>query len=743
MDDLDFSEIWNIIKKRKWFLIIFILTVLMGTTFYIFMAPRVYEAKARVLVNLEKPDPVNLTNNLPKEFKGKEFFETQVALIKSRSLIKNVITKLKLTENKEFQTNDSLLTELSTWFKSLVMNLGFNKNLPESIKPDPYGLLIDQIIDERLDVRQVNDSRVLEISFQGESPRLVAEITNALTHEYIAKTLEWYKAADGNTVGWMNNKLMDLNAKLKESENKLQEFKQKRSFIETKGGRDLVSKKWNEISQELTKAATARLRLETQIQELKALKDDPLKLLLSQPFLFNNNLSELQKNYIALNNELNSLLRSKTSQHPDVVLLVKRLGLLDRKIPSEVDNFLSSLTIKLKAAVNQEKSLERILERQRKIIMKTDNDFLQFRFLKQEVELNEKLYNEISNRKKELEVTSNFNSSNVSIVDPAETPYSPVKPKKGLSLILAFLSSSFVGLLLIFFRESQDKTLKMEEDFDDHHPYFYWGSIAKIPKKNLSSSLANPEEFRSLKTEFLLKTKDSSNKIFLVTSPTPEEGKSFITLNLAISLGISGKKVLVIDGDFYNSKISSMFDSQQKPGYLDNLSDFKHDGETYNSKISSIFDSQQESGYPDNLPDFNRIYHRTNFKNVWVTPSGNVTRENSKTSDVFFSDPFQHFLKGAEDRWDYILIKAPPILATPDAKVLENYCHGVLLVLQSGDHDPVGVGKVFNQFISEKPKQRIDDNGKPRSQKKLMGVVINKVDRKYKEIEYSYYRKLG
>jgi polysaccharide biosynthesis transport protein len=715
MNELELKDILEIIKKRKAFLIVFVLVVTLGTAFYSFTANPIYKAKARVLVNLEKPDPVHLTNNLPDDFKGKEFFETQLALIKSRSLIRNVIKKLNLTESSEFQSEEpAFLTDLRAWFKSLAIKLKLKDVSSKSYKPDPNSLLIDQIM-ERLQVEQVRTSRVLEISFQGKSPPLVAEITNALTNQYIYKTLNLYNKSDGNIAGWLDKKLRDLNVKLKDSENALQQFKQKTNFIEAKGGRDLVSTKWSEISQELTKASSERLHLETRIQELKALKDEPLKLLLSQSFLSNANLAGLQKDYIALNSELNSLLRSKTSQHPDVVLLNKKLSLLNQKIPNEVDNFISSLTIKLNTAFNKEKSLERVLENQKKEIMKTDNDFLQFRFLKQEVELNEKLYSEISNRKKALEVTSNFNSSNIRIVDSAEVPYSPIKPNKGLNIILAILSSIFVGLFLVFLKESQDKTLKMDTDVDDHLPYYLCGSIATIPKKSLSSSFSDPDEFRSLKAQFLLKTKDSPNKIFLFTSPKPGEGKTFITSNLAISLGNSGKKVLVVDGDFYNSKISSLFNCTMKVGYLDNLN------------------------------DCNKIFHETSFKNVWVAPSGGQTLETKKSSDVFFSESFRFFLKEAEARWDYILIKAPPVLATPDARVLEKFCHGVFLVLPSGVYDPASVQKIFNQFDSGKPKPKAEDNGKQHMHgpTKLMSVVINNVDRKYKKIEYSYYQNMG
>ena len=716
MDDFDLKEIQQIILKRKWFLIIFVLAVTLATTLYSFTATPIYEAKTRVLVNLEKPVPVKFTNNLPDDFKGKEFFETQVALIKSRSLIRNVIQQLELSENPEFQSDKpTVLTDISVWFKSLFFDMSLKDAPSESFKPDPNSLLIDKIM-ERMEVKQVKTSRVLEISFQGNSPPLVAEITNSLTHEYMLKTLALYTASEGNTAGWMDNKLRDLNIKLKNSENKLRKFKQKKGFIEAKGGRDLVSNKWTEISKELTKAATARLRLETQIQELKTLRDDPLKLLLSQPFIFNSNLTELQKNYMDINNELSSLLRSKTPEHPDVALLTKKLHLLKQRIPSEVDNFLSSLTIKFKAAVSQEKAMERVLERQQKTIMKTDDDFLQFRFLKQEVELNGKLYNEISNRKKELEVTSNFNSSNISIVDSAEIPYLPVKPNKGLNLILAVTLSTFGGILLIFYQESQDKAITTEADFDDHPPYFFWGSVAKNPKINLASPFTHPDEFRSLKTQFLLKTNDSLNKIFLVTSPKAEEGKTFIAVNLAISLSNSGKKVLVIDGDLYNSKIASIFNSAQKPGFL------------------------------DDLRNGNQIVHKTNFNNVWVAPSGGVaTLENMPRPDVFLSKAFQAFIKEAEKRFDYILIKAPPVLATPDAKVLEKHCHGVILVLQSGAHDPVDVQKIFNRFVPWQIKQKAISNGKRDTHEpaKLMGVVINKMDRKYKEIEYNYYQKLG
>ena len=705
IDDLNLNDALKIIKKRKWFLIVFILAVTLGTALYSFNANPIYEAKARVLVNLEKPSPVNLTNNPYDDFKGDEFFETQVALIKSRSLIKNIIKQLKLTESTEFQSEHTpFLNNLNAWFNSLATKLSLKDKVSESIEPDTHSLLIDQIM-ERLQVKQIKSSRVLEISFQGKSPPLVAEITNALTHEYMVKTLEWYSDSDGNTESWVDDKLRDLNIKLKNSENKLRQFKLKKNFIEVKEGRDLVLNKWNEISKELTKAASVRLRLETQIQELKALRNDPLKLLLSQPFLFNANLSELQKKYIDVNNELSSLLRSKTPQHPDVVLLTQKLNLLNQRIPSEVDNFLTSLTINFKAALNQEKALENALKKQQNTIMKTDDDFLQFRFLKQEVELNEKLYNEILNRKKELAVNSNFNSSNISIVDSAEVPYFPVKPRKGLNIILAMLISTFVGFMLIFFQESQDKSFKTEEDFEDNFPYLVFGSVASIPKKNLLSSFCYPEEFKSLKTQILLKTKDSPNNLILITSPKPDEGKTFIVSNLAVSLGNSGKKVLIVDCDFYTSKIGAIFDVNEKYGYLDSLS------------------------------DCNKIFHQTKFNNVWVAPPGGETLKNKITSDVFFSDRFKYFLNEAKSRWDYILIKAPPALAAPDAKVLENYCGSVILVIESGANDPVSVSKIFNQLISGKP-----DVDKP---DRVIGVVINKMDRKYKEIEYRYYQQLG
>lgn len=127
------------------------------------------------------------------------------------------------------------------------------------------------------------------------------------------------------------------------------------------------------------------------------------------------------------------------------------------------------------------------------------------------------------------------------------------------------------------------------------------------------------------------------------------------------------------------------------------------------------------------------------------THFGKGKKGNKVIPDVLLSNVFQAFLKEAEKRWDYILIKAPPVLATPDAQVLEKYCHGVILVLQAGVHDPVSVQKIFNQFAPLQTKQRAEDNEKPHTHEpaKLMGVVINKMDRKYKKIEYSYYQKLG
>lgn len=723
MEEFDLKEIWKIIKKRKWLLIGFVLCATLGSALYSFTVKPVYEAKTRVLVNLEKPIPVNFESNLREESKGKEFIETQVALINSRSLIRDVIKQLKLNETPEFNSTSALgfFSGLSNWLNSSLVNLGIKEDPSELVELDPYNPYIDEVL-ERLKVAQLKSSRILEITFQGNNPVLVAEITNSLTTSYIDKSLKLFNTLEGNSAGWMDSKLEELNVKLKNSENKLQVFKKRKKFIEAKGERDLVSKKWSEISQELAKATSERLQLESQMRELQVLKDDPLKFLLSQPFSFNANLSELQKKYVRLNSELSRLLKSKTPQHPDVVILSNNLNILKQKIPSEVENFLSSLKINLKAITNREQVLEKSLGKQRNEIMQSDSDFVQFKFLMQEVELNEKLYSEILNRKKELEVTSNFNSSNIRIVDKAEVPYLPVEPKKGRNIILGIFIGLFFGGLLIFIQESQDKALKREEDIGESLSYFHWGSVAVLPREYFSKLFTQPEEFRSLKTQFLLRTKSSPHKIFLITSPKPKEGKTFIASNLAAFLGNSGKKVLIIDGDLYNSKIASIFESKQKPGYLDGIQDCNH------------------------------IVHKTGYENVWVTSPGGLDQDKIEPSDIFLSNAFQFFVKEAEKRFDYILIKAPPVLATPDAQVLEKLCHGVILVIQSGAHEPIDVQKVFGKLLSGQLKQNLvhslfsnkEDGGDSglKGNNKLLGVVINKLDRKYKQIEYNYYQQI-
>ena len=141
-------------------------------------------------MNLEKPTPVNFENSLRKEFKGKEFIETQLALIESRSLIRDVIKQLGLNETPEFNSKSSvaILSDLSDGLISFLVNLGVIEEPSESIEPDPYNPYIDEVL-KRLKVTQLKSSRILEISFQGSNPTLVAEIANSLTTGYIDKSL--------------------------------------------------------------------------------------------------------------------------------------------------------------------------------------------------------------------------------------------------------------------------------------------------------------------------------------------------------------------------------------------------------------------------------------------------------------------------------------------------------------------------------------------------------------------------
>ena len=211
--------------------------------------------------------------------------------------------------------------------------------------------------------------------------------------------------------------------------------------------------------------------------------------------------------------------------------------------------------------------------------------------------------------------------------------------------------------------------------------------IHEAPKSPVS------EAIRTLRTNITYKMTKSHDKVFLITSSSMEEGKSWVVSNLAIAFTQSKQKVLIIDADLRKGRQSSIFSIDNSYG-LSNALD--------NSNINLDNNNLDE--------EIQKAIFKTNIDNLYVMPSGIFP---SKPSELLENSQFDIILNNLKDKFDIILFDAPPINIVTDSMILCNKADSVIIVC--------AIGKTKRESLIETKKKIKSMGGN------ILGVIVNKM----------------
>jgi capsular exopolysaccharide synthesis family protein len=192
------------------------------------------------------------------------------------------------------------------------------------------------------------------------------------------------------------------------------------------------------------------------------------------------------------------------------------------------------------------------------------------------------------------------------------------------------------------------------------------------------------EAYRNIRTSLLLSFSERPPQRILVTSPSPLQGKTTTLINTAISLSQTGARVLIIDGDMRKPRIHKVFGDRNRLGLSDCLSG--------GAELTSVI-------------------RKSEIKNIYYIPAGPIP---PNPSELLGSALFREMMQVLSQRFDHILIDAPPVLGFADSIVLSSAVDGVILVIL--------FGKTQKMVL-----QRAKD-GLLNANAKILGVVINRVN---------------
>ena len=280
-EEVHLRDYLRVILKRRWMIatvfLVLVTTVIISN---LNMDP-VYRATTQILIDKENPNVVNIEEVVGINAASQDYYQTQYEILKSKSLALKVIKDLDLKNSLEFTPKDggfSLMGVLGSvlgWIKGITSSA--ENPADKNFNPDHEYNQIIKAYSGRLDVSPIRNSRLVDVSFEGGDPGIVAMIANTHAKLYTQSGLERKYSASEDAIAWLNLRIKKEARILKEKETDIQKFREQEGLaaIDFEDRQGIIIQSLNDLNTALTQATTERLKKENLFAELTRLSQQP------------------------------------------------------------------------------------------------------------------------------------------------------------------------------------------------------------------------------------------------------------------------------------------------------------------------------------------------------------------------------------------------------------------------------------------------------------------------------------
>src|SRR5262249_43961656 len=585
-DEMSVLDYWRILVVRRWTIFAVFATAVVFTLIFTFKQTPIYQASTTLQIDRENPNVLPVKGVYEVDNTADDTLPTQYKILESRSLARKVIEELRLDRVEEFAPKPKK-DGLSSYLPLLTNLFRTRRNPTDSAdEPDHIRPIIDAYLGS-LTVRPIRQARLVEVSFESSNPQLAADVINAHAKYYKEQNLQFKWDATQDASNFLQEQLGTLRANLEKAEDKLQAYSREKQILFTEEGKNTATEKLKQLEEEYTKAQTERFQKEAYTGLIRLGSADSL------PQLTNNALiASLTSKLADLQKEESDLAVTFSPDYPRRKRLRNQTEEIQRAIDSEKGKVIQTVQADYSASLERERLTRDALDQQRSVVNNLNQESIQYTILKREADSFKQLYDGLQTRLREAQVSAGLRASNIRVVDPAEIPRSPVRPRKLFNLMIGSMLGLALGIGLAFFQEYLDSSLKSPDDVQRFlkvpslgtvpnmqsltkgRPYAYSsnksssgepvikGELEKTPPELISYAAPTSvmsEAYRSVRTSLLLSLPERAPRVVLVTSAVPSEGKTVTAINIAVSLTQMGSRVVLVDADMRKPRIHSVF----------------------------------------------------------------------------------------------------------------------------------------------------------------------------------------
>jgi len=709
-EKLDIVEYWRTIQKRKGQILAFGLIFAVLAAAIVFAMTPIYRATATLMIEAGKAKVVTIDDVYSGASQNREYFQTQVEIIKSREVAIKAIKKAELWDTDEFNPRpdaESMLT-------GLLVSIGL-KDDPAGIEwnEDTLAEAVYPVFVKRVTIEPVRLSQLAKISFDSSSAGLSAKVANGLAMAYIESDMDARYQVTQQASNWIQDRLASLRVKLEESERQLQAYREKAGIVDMKNvGQGGVGQQMMEVTSRLVDARLRRAEAENAFNQIKSAKKSGD--LASLPAVIRNPIvADALREQSSAERRLAELTQRYGKEHPKFMQAEGELKSAKENLQRQIDTVVASITQEYEVNKGTERTLEGQMAVARGSVQDINRKEFELTVLEREVDSNRQIFDMFVKRAKETSISSDLQTPVARVVDAAVVPDRPVKPQKIQIILIAFILGGVIATLAALLLERLDNTLKTSEDVETKLktplltalPLLTDAEVARESTARIF--IDNPkclysEAIRTARTGVLLSALDVPKRLLLVTSSLPGEGKTTFSINLAMAHAHT-KKTLLIDADMRRPAISKGLNLQPGAMGLSNLV-------SGTAKLEDCV--QQLAG-----------------SSLDIMPSGSIP---PNPVELLLSQKFKETLDHLMEVYDVVIIDSPPVELVSDALVISPMATGVIYVSRANSTP---------WQLARRGLQRIR-----RAEGQLLGVVLNRLDFAQAEKyygEYSGYGKYG
>lgn len=745
-------DYWRAVRKRLWLVISLVVLVTILSVLYVARKPDIYQASARVQVNLENNADL-VGSKTPYVFgptNDPVYFNTQLQILNSPGLMRRVVKTLDLEHNPNFFKGDST-QKRSTW-QTIKRMVGFGsaekptttpqpknelqlnttvapatarEDLTEAKRLAPYvgGILGGLKVDPVKETRGVyKETRLIDISFTHTDPEVASKVVNAIAETYVYNNLEKKSETNATTGDFLVKRIAELQQQIRSDEERLVNYAKNNQIISLNANQNTVVERLAALNNQLVQAEKDRIDAESQYTSAKgpgradALVEADEK-----------RIGELESKLAELRQKRTHLLVEATEEAPEVKELDPQITELQSQIKDlrgkKSTTLVTNLETKYRETLGREQALRKSFEKQRSETLTQNEAAINYRIIQQEIETNKTLLDNLLQRSKENDVIMASKPNNVSIIDYGLAPDGPIGPNRTRTVFMAFFLSLALGVGLSLLLEYLDDSVHSTEDVErllNLPSLAVIPSISGIGKRrklaapgalqkrnghadspelliNVDGQSPLAESYRHLRTSVLLSTAGRAPKSLLVTSSLPSEGKTTTAVNTAISLAQTGATVVIVDADMRRPRLRSIF------GLSDRLG------------LSSILSSNASGA------DMLAMVTKDELTGLGVLTSGPIP---PNPAELLGSAQMRLLLSVLQGEFTHVVIDSPPVSSFTDGVLISSLVDGVLLVVHGGKS---------SRHVVRRSRQLLQDVGA-----KIFGVVLNKVNPNSHDYYYYY-----